>query len=149
MDKALCDKDENIKQLEEHVKRVDAQLDHIEQYRRWSSFRVTGIKEHDDEDNDRIVINLIDDMNVQDMNINNINRMHRVRPRHLLTNKHHARQIIIQFKDYRSKTTSIKARKTKIQATVSSKNVEESMESLLVIWWDDCDQKLTGENRQR
>ena len=73
---------------------------------------MTGIKEHDGEDLDRIVTNLMDDMDVQDMNINNINRMHRVGPRNSLTNKNHARQIIIQFKDYKSKTTFIKARKS-------------------------------------
>ena len=32
MDKSLRDKDTKIKQLEEHVKRVDAQLHHMEQY---------------------------------------------------------------------------------------------------------------------
>ena len=37
MGKSLRDKDEKIKQLEEHVKRVDAQLDHMEQYSRRSS----------------------------------------------------------------------------------------------------------------
>ena len=94
------------------MKRVYAQLDHMEQYSRRSSVRVTGIKEHDGEDLDRIVTNLIDDMNVQDMNINNINRMHRVGPRNSLTNKNHAQQIIIQFKDYQLKTTFIKARKS-------------------------------------
>ena len=109
MDKSLGDKDENIKQVEEHVKRVDDQLDHMEQYSRCSSVRVTGIKEHDGEDLERIVTNLIDDMNVPYMNNNNINRMHRVGPRNSLTNKNHARQIIIQFKDYKSKTTFIKA----------------------------------------
>ena len=112
MDKSLRDKDEKIKQLEEHVKRIDAQLDHMEQNSRRSSVRVTGIKEHDCEDLDRIVTNLMVDMNVQDMNINNINRMHRVGPRNSLRNKNHARQIIIQFKDYKSKTTFIKARKS-------------------------------------
>ena len=80
MDKSLRDKDEQIKQLEEHVKRVDVQLDHMEQYSRRSSVRVTGIKEHDGEDLGRIVTNLKDDMNVQDLNINNANRMHRVGP---------------------------------------------------------------------
>ena len=59
----------------------------MEQYSRQSSVRVTGIKEHDGEDLDRIVTNLIDDMNVQDMNINNINRMHRVGPRNSLRKK--------------------------------------------------------------
>ena len=112
MDKLLRDKDEKIKQLEEHVKRVDAQLDHMEQYSRRSSVRVTGIKENEGEDLDWIVTNLMDDMDVQDMNINNINRMHRVGPRNSLTNKNHARQIIIQFKDYKSKKTFIKARKS-------------------------------------
>jgi hypothetical protein len=81
----------------------------MEQYSRRSSVRVTGIKEHDGEDLDQIITNLIDNMNVQDVTINNINRMHRVRPRNSLTNKNHARQIIIQFKDYQSKTTFIKA----------------------------------------
>ena len=56
VDKSLGDKDENIKQVEEHVKRVDAQLYHMEHYSRTSSVRVTGIKEHDGEDLDRIVI---------------------------------------------------------------------------------------------
>ena len=112
MDKSLRDKDEKIKQLEEHVNLVDAQLDHMEQYSRRSSVRVTGIKEQDGEDLDRIVNNLMDDMDVQDMDITNFNRMHRVGPRNSLTNKNHARQIIIQFKDYKSKTTFIKARKS-------------------------------------
>ena len=80
MDKSLRDNDEQIKQLEEHLKRVDAQLDHMEQYSRRSSVRVTGIKEHDGEDLGRVVTNLKDDMNVQDMNISNINRMHRCGP---------------------------------------------------------------------
>ena len=80
MDKSLRDKDEQLKQLEEHVKRVDVQLDHMEQYSRRSSVRLTGIKEHDGEDLGRIVTNLKDDMNVQDLNINNANRMHRVGP---------------------------------------------------------------------
>ena len=84
------------------MKRVDTQLDHMEQYSRRSSVRVTGIKEQDGEDLDRIVINLMNDMDVQDMDINNINRMHRVGPRNSLTNKNYARQIIIQFKDYKS-----------------------------------------------
>ena len=44
------------------MKRVDAQLDHMEQYNRRSSVRVTGIKEHNGEDLDRIVTNLIDHM---------------------------------------------------------------------------------------
>ena len=108
VDKSLRDKDEQIKQLEEQVKRVNAQLDHIEQYSRRSSVRVTGIKEQDGEDLDRILTNLMDDMDVQDMNINNINCMHRVGPRNSLTNKNNARQIIIQFKDYKSKTPSSK-----------------------------------------
>ena len=112
MDKSLRDKDDTLKQLEEHVKRVDAQLDHMEQYTRHPSVRVTGIKEHDGEYLDRIVTILMDDMDVQYMNINNINRMHRVGPRNSLTNKNHARQIIIQFKDYKSKSTFIKARKS-------------------------------------
>ena len=93
------------------MRRVNAQLDHMEQYSRQSSVRVTGIKEHDGEDLDQIITNLIDNMNVQDVTINNINRMHRVRPRNSLTNKNHARQIIIQFKDYKSKTTFIKSKR--------------------------------------
>ena len=40
----MRDKDEKIKQLDEHVKRVDAQLDHMEQYSGRSSVRVTGIR---------------------------------------------------------------------------------------------------------
>ena len=71
MDKSLRDKDEKIKQLEEHVKRVNAQLDHMEQYSRRSSVRVTGIKEQDGEYLDWILTNLMDDMDVQDMDINN------------------------------------------------------------------------------
>ena len=82
----------------------------MEQYSRRSSVRVTGIKEHDCEDLDQIVTNLLDDMNVHDVNINNINHTHRVGPRNSLRNKDHVRKIIIQLIDYKSKTTFVKAR---------------------------------------
>ena len=48
----------------------------MEQHSRWSSVRLSGIKEHDGEYLDRIVTNLIEDVNIQYMN--NINHMHRV-----------------------------------------------------------------------
>ena len=55
MDKSLLYGIKMNKQLEEHVERVDDQLDHIEQYSCRASVRVTGIKELEGEDPNRIV----------------------------------------------------------------------------------------------
>ena len=85
-----------------------------EQYSRRTSITIAGMEENKHgEDLEKVITNLIGDMNLQDhITLDNINRLHCIRHRNSLTIKNHARQIIIQFKDYKSKTTFIKGRKS-------------------------------------
>ena len=97
LEKALTTKQTKIKQLEQNVTQLEAQVDNLVQYSRRTSIRIT------DHGN----------LNLQDhITLDNINRLQRIGARNSLTNKNHARQIIIQFKDYKSKTTFIKGRKS-------------------------------------
>ena len=104
LEKELTDKDARIEQLEQAV-------DNLEQYSRRSSVRITGIVEHKDgEQIDKIITDLFNDMDMP-LKMDHINRAHRIGPRKSATNKNHSRQIIVQFKDYKSKNDFIKARK--------------------------------------
>ena len=113
LEKTVTNKETKIKQLEQNVTHLEAQVDNLEQYSRRTSIRITGMEENKNGDLEKITTNLIGDMNLQDhITLDNINRLHGIGPRNSLTNKNHARQIIIQFKDYKSKTTFIKGRKS-------------------------------------
>ena len=115
LEKNLKEKDLRIDQLEKtlgtRIDQVEQSLDNLEQYSRRSSVRVSGIKEQTDgEQLETILTNLFTDMDVP-LTLNNINRAHRIGPRTSITNRHHSRQVIIQFKDHEAKTTFMKARK--------------------------------------
>ena len=69
----------------------------MEQYSRRTSIRIAGMDENNHgEDLEKIITNLIGDMNLQDhITLDNINILNCIRPRNSLTIKNHARQFII------------------------------------------------------
>ena len=112
-EKALSNTETKIKQLEQKVTQLVAQVDNLEQRSRRTSIGIIGMEENKNngEDLEKIITNLIGYMNLQGhITLDNINRQHRIGPRNSLTNKNHTRQIIIQ--DYKSKTTFIIGRKS-------------------------------------
>ena len=92
----------------------EAKLDDLEQYSRRNSVRISGITENEKgEDIENNITSVLDDMKMSTkITLKDINRVHRIGPRVSLTNKMHSQQIIIQFRDYKTKSAFIKERKT-------------------------------------
>ena len=103
-------------------------MDNLERYSSRTSIRITWMEEtKNGEDLEKIITNLIEDMNLKDhIILDDINRIHRIRPRISQTIKNHPRQISIQFKYYKSKTTFIKGRKS-LRGKYSDVNITEDL----------------------
>ena len=102
LEKTLIEKDKRFDLLGQA-------LDDLEQYSRRSPVSVSGIQENGSgEQLDTVVTALFNDMDMP-LTLNNVNRTHRIGPTISITNI--SRKVIIQFKDYDSKTKSMKARK--------------------------------------
>ena len=109
LEKALSEKECKIKHLEEKTTHFESKLDDLELYSQRNSVRIS----ENGEDIENIITTVPDDMKVSDkIKLKYINRAHRISPRVSLTNKMHSRQIIVQFRDYKTKSVFIKERKT-------------------------------------
>lgn len=103
LENSLTEKGEKIRYLEERIAQLEEQSDTQEQYSRRTSIRINGIKETQGEDVEKTFMSIMDGVAGITVTKNDINRAHRVGPKSSATNKSHSRQIIIQFKDYKSK----------------------------------------------
>ena len=107
----MSEKNSKIKLLEEKTTHLEAKLDDLEQYSRRNSVRISRITENEKgEDIENIIATVLDDMKVS-YKITLKDIMHRIGQRVSLTNKMHSRQIIVQFRDYKTKRAFIKKRK--------------------------------------
>ena len=113
LEQALSEKYCKSKLLEEKTTHLEAKLDDLEQYSRRNYVRISGITENEKgEDIENIITTVLDGMKVSNkITLKVINRVHRICPRVSLTNKMLTRQIIVQFRDYKTKSAFIKERK--------------------------------------
>ena len=105
LEKLVMDKNETIKGLEDRLCQLEEQIDAQEQYSRRTSIRISGVTETAKENVEDEVMKILTPLKIA-VNKTSINRAHRVglksgqgRP-----TDDKPRQIIVQFKDYPSKT---------------------------------------------
>lgn len=107
--KQLREENEKLKtaccKLEVRVAKAEAANDSLEQYSRRNSVRISGIPVEENEDTDKIVLELADTMDVS-LNISNLDRTHRIGP-----TKKRKRDIIVKFATYRARQKLITERK--------------------------------------
>ena len=92
---------------------LEDKVDKLEQYSRRTSIRISGINENPGGENiETIVKTILVNMDVQDkINMQNIDRVHRIGQIKTTNTSNRPRQIIVKFKDYSSKDTVMKNRK--------------------------------------
>ena len=82
--------------------------DDIEQYTRRQNFRISGIKENEDENTDSIVVNFVQNTMKIDLDIRDIDRSHRMgRPNYKIN-----RDIIIRFTSWKARQRIVKAKRS-------------------------------------
>ena len=88
----------SLGKLEARVSKVEEAADFNEQYSRRNCIRISGIKEENNEDTDRIVLNMARDLNAN-LSLADLDRSHRVgKPK-----VGHERPIIVKFATYRAR----------------------------------------------
>lgn len=88
------------------ISSIDTKLDSLEQYSRRSNIRIFGIKEAARESTDRIVCDLIKSKMDIDLNLNDVERSHRVGK-----DNGKPRAILVKFASYRHKASVYGAKK--------------------------------------
>lgn len=92
-----------LTQMDNEIQDLKNRLDDMEQYSRRNCLKITGIKEHEGENTDQAVLNVINDIIFKDaqvqLSMSSIERSHRVGPQR---GKNH-RDIIVKFQSYRDR----------------------------------------------
>ena len=120
-DNAILRKDnENLvklcSNLENRVAKLEASNDALEQYSRRNSLRISGIPRREQEDTDKIVLDVARSMDVP-LDITDIDRSHRVG-----SDKNRRRDILVKFVSYRARQSLLRERK-KLRNTEGMKDV--------------------------
>ena len=99
----LSTKDGTIKKLEQRVDQLEEAADNTEQYSRHPNQRVHGIAEQADENTDQLIIKLVNDqMQFQPpIQLNQIERSHRLGPKTSADGRKRERAIIVRFRSER------------------------------------------------
>lgn len=102
--------------LENRVAKLEASNDALEQYSRRNSVRISGIPQREQEDTDKIVLDVARSMDVP-LDITDIDRSHRVG-----SDKNRRRDILVKFMSYRARQSLLTERK-KLRNTEGMKDV--------------------------
>ena len=113
LDKLEAEKNKKICHLEQTLVELEDKVDKLKQFSRRTSIRISGINENPVGENiETIVKRILVNMDVQDkINMQNIDRVHRIGQIKTTNTSNRPRQIIVKFKDYSSKDTGMKNRK--------------------------------------
>ena len=103
----------HICHLEQTLVELEDKVDKLEQYSRRTSIRISGINENPVGENIKTIVKtILVNMDVQDkINMQNIDRVHRIGQIKTTNTSKRPQQIIVKFKDYSSKDTAMKNRK--------------------------------------
>jgi len=116
---SLSDK---IKILESEKTAVDDRLDEAEQYSRRSCLRISGIPETPEENTDDLIIKLAQACGTQ-LTLSDIDRSHRVRPKHTRSSStSRPNVIIVKFVSYRSRSSFLRG-KSKLKESADYRGV--------------------------
>ena len=113
LEAVLDEKNKKICHLEQTMVELEDKVDKLEKYSRRTSIRISGINENPGGENiETIMKTILVNMDVQDkINMQNIDRVHRIGQIKTTNTSNRPRQIIVKFKDYSSKDTVMKNRK--------------------------------------